>query len=99
MPIVCDSLKVSRSCLRVPCNTDSMRCAALIHSTSGTELRNGSVNENFRGPKFSFGRFLGSHVWDSWHSSLLPCSGGMGHASYLGLVLTCPQDSMSERQS
>lgn len=99
MPIVRDSLKVIRSCLRVHSKTDIMHRAALIHSTSGAELHYWGVNENFRGPKFTFGCFLGSHIWNSWLSSLLPCSDGMGHASYFGSVLTCPQASISERQS
>ena len=84
MPIVRESLKVIRQCLRVPWKTDSMRCAALLHSTGGAELGNGGASRNFRGPKFSFGRFFGIPTfWDSWLSSLLPCSDGMGHAFYL----------------
>jgi hypothetical protein len=53
MPIVLDSLKVSRGCLRARSKTDSMRCDALIHSTGGTESCNRGVNENFRVPRVS----------------------------------------------
>ena len=95
MPIVGHSLKVIRSCLRVPCKTDSIHCVALLHSMSGAKGCERKLPRTevllrllFGFPRLGFVAFLSVAVFRWTGARELPWIGS-----------GCPQGSISETQS